>query len=115
MDGATDEHTSKPAPRRTGPRSLRDLDPGIVGGVLSAIELGAPMLEAIGYGGIGVTTWYSWLRADPDLDERTRQARARALMARLVKIREAESSDWRAAAWWIEKRYPEEFGRSTIR
>ena len=32
-------------------------------------------------------------------------------MAAVVTIRQATQTDWRAAAWWLERRAPDEWGR----
>ena len=58
--------------------------------------------------GISRASYYRSLKADPIFSERVERARAHA-SSRLIK-RIFDHDDWRASAWLLEKRYPEEWG-----
>lgn len=73
--------------------------------------------------GISDRTLYSWLEAGR---ERTRgpflqflrdieAAEAEAALDYQAAIKAAAPKDWRAAAWWLEKRMPEVFGKRDLR
>jgi hypothetical protein len=87
-----------------------------------AILLGATYELAALYAGISESTFQRW-RAKaaqaPDgsplavLRERLRQAEGRAAIGWLAKIEQAaQAGDWRAAAFKLERRWPEAYGRS---
>ena len=55
-----------------------------------------------------------WAADDPDLAARIEQAEAVAIRDRLAVItKAADSGTWQAAAWFLERRYPEQWGRRT--
>ena len=47
-------------------------------------------------------------------DSAIKEAEAEAIAGRIQCIQKAEDHSWQAAAWWLERRYPQDFGR-TIR
>ena len=79
--------------------------------ILSAIRGGNTIRAACGAGGITPDTFAAWRRADPHLRDDVIAAAAAAEFA-AVKVIWDEVEDWRAAAWWLERRYPEEYGRA---
>lgn len=46
-----------------------------------------------------------------DFFTRVEKAKAEGKMVRLGHIEAAMSTRWTAAAWWLERKYPDEFGR----
>ena len=45
--------------------------------------------------------------------QRVEQARAEAIMKKVAVIaKSGNDGDWRAAAWWLERQVPEEFGKT---
>lgn len=89
-----------------------------------AMALGATYDMAAMYAGISQRTFERW-RAQAatapegspfgQLRERLRQAEGRAAIGWLAKIEQAASNgDFRAAAWKLERRYPEVFGRQMV-
>ena len=80
--------------------------------ILSAIRAGNTIRAACGAGGITTDTFMAWRRADPNLREDVIAAEAFAEFAAMKVIREESLTDWRAAAWWLERRRPEDFGRA---
>jgi hypothetical protein len=99
--------------------------------IVLAIRAGFPLTLAAVYGGISRSTLYDWLRrgervaeademgiAIPDEDfpfaEFTiavQKALAEWESEQLQAIAEAGKTDWRASAWLLERRFPQEYGR----
>jgi transposase len=87
-----------------------------------AILIGATYELAAMYAGISKRTFQTWREkaatAKPgtalaELRDRLEQAEGRAAIGWLAKIeRVANEGDWHAAAWKLERRYPEQFGRT---
>ena len=46
-----------------------------------------------------------------DFADDVRQAEAKAAIRLVGQILQAGEKDWRALAWWLERRFPEEWGR----
>ena len=86
--------------------------PDRVKAIIGAIEVGAPYRHAAAYGGISEATFYDWLATKAEFSEAIKEAEGRALVGRLARIRKAEEDHWQAAAWWAERKYPQEFGRT---
>jgi hypothetical protein len=85
--------------------------------IIDAVNDGCTLRLAAKAGGISYETLRTWLRAADDGDERyvpfaKRFYAAEATGARenFRNIKNAGASDWRASAWILEHRYPEEYG-----
>jgi hypothetical protein len=86
-----------------------------------ALAIGATYEIAAMFAGISVSTLDRWRKkaaeAAPDsplgrLRDRLIRAEGRAAIGWLAKIEKAASEgDWHAAAWKMERRYPEQYGR----
>jgi len=86
-----------------------------------ALAIGATYELAAMYAGISVGTFAKWreqaAKAAPEtplgrLRDRLIQAEGRAAIGWLAKIEKAASEgDWHAAAWKMERRYPDQYGR----
>ena len=68
--------------------------------------------------GISHTTFYSWLERgrqgeEPFLDflEAVEKAEAEAMVANVAIIQRAAIDTWQAAAWWLERKRPDDWGR----
>lgn len=86
--------------------------PETVAKIIQAVEQGAPYRHACAYGGISEDTFAVWRNRYPDFSDAIKAAESRAVVGRLVRIRVAESEHWQAAAWWLERKFPNEFGRT---
>lgn len=113
------------------------MTPEITKRITDAIRLGSTYLLAAQYGGISKSKFQIWMRrgeAAIELSEKTEQpippdevpyaefvnavhkAEGDALVGWLAKIeREANEGSWQAAAWKLERRYPNDFGKSVVR
>lgn len=103
--------------------------------LLEYIRFGTPIRKAIVAVGIAERTFYNWMTRG--LNERERlatvpnaklnptegvylqflqsveRARGEAITKKVAVIAKAgNEGDWRAAAWWLERQNPEEFGKT---
>jgi hypothetical protein len=89
------------------------LTPEVQQRICDAVVIGATYEHAAAYGGIAQSTLYEWLKAKPEFSEALKAAEARAVVGWLAKIEKAASDGtWQAAAWKLERRYPNVFGRT---
>lgn len=81
--------------------------------LIQAIELGAIHEHACNYAGISTTTFNKWRKEKPGFEQLMVEAEGRAAIKWLAKIeKEASRGTWQAAAWKLERRYPEVYGRT---
>jgi transposase len=77
-----------------------------------AIELGATYAHACNYAGISYETFRRWQRENSAFHDAIKMAEGKATVGWLAKIeREADNGSWQAAAWKLERRYPDDYGR----
>ncbi len=62
--------------------------------------------------GIPVRTFYDRLHRDLHFSQAIAHARAKARQSLIKVVKEAAITDWRAAAWILERSYREEYGKS---
>jgi transposase len=99
--------------------------------VREALDAGAYQRDAAVYAGISPRTFYGWLNrareAEESLDRgepvesvdreliaflhMVEGARARVAVDLLTVVQTAARRDWRAAAWFLERSYPEQWGK----
>lgn len=102
-----------PAKRRPGrPSKLTDER---VQRLLTAIQAGNYIETAAEVAGIGKSTFYRWMNADEpefrEFREAVKKAEAEAEARDVGMVRVAARSTWQAAAWWLERKFPERWGR----
>lgn len=115
-----------------------DLTPATQRRIVRALKAGATFKLAAQYGGISYNTFNEWRkRGKAELDradgarvhtdireserpfvefyEATKKAEADAAIKWLEEIdKAAKAGNWPAAAWKLERRYPEEYGRRIV-
>jgi transposase-like protein len=129
---------AEPDPPRMGrPTKLTaDLKERLIG----ALRSGAPNETAAGFAGIAESTFYAWLaraqedlKANPEIatdytefQEAVEKAQAEAELEKLLIINAAAkgkpttegapgtAGQWQAAAWFLERRHPERYGRRIV-
>lgn len=80
--------------------------------VLVALEHGCTRRAAASAADIHHSTLYAWMHNDPTFSdavekaENTAEARATTLV-----VKAAYEGQWTAAAWWLERRRPDQYGR----
>lgn len=95
------------------------LTPELQERIISAIRAGNYMETAAAYAGISKDTLYRWLkqgaRAKSGPYKRFSDAIAQAMAQSEVRdvavIHKAAETEWTAAAWRLERKYPERWGR----
>jgi transposase len=95
------------------------LTPATVAAVLGNLAAGNYIETSCAAAGISKQTFYSWKEKgeeDPDSAygeflELVERARAQAEAANLRIIRKAATDSWQAAAWLLERVYPERYGQ----
>jgi hypothetical protein len=95
----------------------------VIGRLEQALTLGATYEMACRYAGITYQTYRNWILKGEqaksgdfcDFVERMAAAEGRAVIGWLAKIeRAANEGVWQAAAWKLERRYPEAYGRQRV-
>lgn len=87
--------------------------PEVVKKLTDAIKLGATYELASGYAGVSPATLYEWLKKKPEFLEAVKDAEGAGAVGWLARIEQAaKDGTWQAAAWKLERRYPQEYGRT---
>ena len=106
---------------RTGRPSK--LDDAIIKNISNAIMLGLNYMRTAELVGISDHCFLDWRKIgeqDYNKGENSlysklflaiKKAEAQGIASRLARINEAEKEHWQAGAWWLERRYPDEWGR----
>lgn len=107
------------------------LTPELVTTLINALQRSAYVETAIAYAGINKDTYYEWVRegaraserenkgeilddhdrALADFSDSVKKALALAELKNLETIQLAGKTNWTAAAWMLERRYPERYSR----
>lgn len=83
--------------------------------IVQALKLGATERLACEYANISQETYYNWKRNKAEFLEKVKTAQGQAAVVLLARIQqEAREGSWQAAAWLLERRYPDEYGRKYI-
>jgi hypothetical protein len=72
--------------------------------VTDALTAGVTRKVAAQYAGVDPTTLCRWLKRYADFAAQVTLVEAQAEVSAVATIRAAAKSDWRAAAWWLERR-----------
>lgn len=87
----------------------------VVERITTAIQLGATYEDACNYAGITYMTFNRWMKAKSKFCEAVKEAEGQATVQWLAIIQqEAIRGNWQAAAWKLERRYPDRYGRQVI-
>lgn len=83
--------------------------------IITAIRMGATQRLAASYAGVDEDTIIRWRKVYPEFADAFKTAEGEASVGWLRKIEEAaDGGAWQAAAWKLERRYPDEYGRHTV-
>ncbi len=67
------------------------------------------------YAGISYETFYDWLKTDAEFSESIHRARAKFKAIRAAGIiKAAQQGDWKADAWMLSHRFPEEYAERQV-
>ncbi len=103
---ATPQPATAPAPRGRPRKCTPELREALLDHLRAGLNYGQAC-DAIG---INAETLRLWRRADPGLCRSIEEAEAQAVRSRLEIIEQASQKNWRAAAWWLERRLPQIWG-----
>jgi hypothetical protein len=76
-----------------------------------ALEVGNTRRAAAAAADITSTTFYEWIALDRALADAVLKAESKAEQRFLGQVATAAARNWQAAAWWLERRKHEDFGR----
>ena len=106
------------------PRGRPELTPSRVqiDAICNALKAGGYLETAVSFSGVSKQTFYKWMRrgvkekSGPfrDLLDAVKSATANAEMRYLAVIGKAGITQWQAAAWILERRWPVKFGRRVV-
>jgi len=128
------EQPKTPAKKLAG-RKTALLQPDLEQTILDYIRIGTPVRVAVTTAGVSEQTFYSWINRGVAERERLKmikgaknnpseviflkflesveRAKAEAITKKVAVIaKSGNDGDWRAAAWWLERQMPEEFGKT---
>jgi hypothetical protein len=80
--------------------------------LLAALKAGNTRTAAAGHAEIDRTTLHRWLERDAGLRARVEKAEADAEVRFAAQVAQAAGTDWRAGAWWLERRRSATYGRA---
>ena len=82
--------------------------------LLAAIETGAPYRVACLACGISDDAFTEWRRKDPEFAARVNTAAGKTALRLLKKIEARAEDNFSAAAWMLERRFPDSFSRPEV-
>jgi hypothetical protein len=86
-----------------------------------SIVAGNTMETSCDFAGINKSTFYNWLTQaeEPnarkellELKDTITRAKAEAIVRNVTHINSAAKKSWQAAAWWLERTQPKDYGRN---
>lgn len=80
--------------------------------IIDAVRCGMTYRLAAAKAGVHQDTITDWKEKHSDFSERLLIAEADAAQEALEKIGKAANDDWRAAAWILEHRHPNDYGKT---
>lgn len=95
------------------------LTPELQQKIVDAIRMGAYIETAAAYAGINKSTLYDWMRRGAraksgkykEFSNAIEKALAESEMRDLAVIAKASRENWQAAAWRLERKFPDRWGR----
>jgi hypothetical protein len=99
------------------------LTPEVVEAVVLSLRTGGYVTVACRAAGISTTTYGDWMQRGKaessgphhDFRERVERAKAEGEVRNVAVISRAAGESWQAAAWLLERMYPERWGKVSVR
>jgi hypothetical protein len=90
--------------------------------LIKLLKSGVFISHACNVVGINPDTYYDWMKKGEKATEgihrefylQVKKARAEAITRNVAIIQKAAPDSWRAAAWWLERSCPAEFGKRRV-
>lgn len=79
--------------------------------LLASLEGGCSRSHAAALAGINAQTFERWVLTDPAFEQSVLSAEATCQRQALAVVSAAASKQWQAAAWMLERRFPETYAR----
>ena len=81
--------------------------------IIANLKEGMTVEAAVLLAGITTSTYYRWLESDEKFSEEIAQAHRYFEAIAIARIKQAATDrmDWKAWAWMLEKRYPDDYGK----
>ena len=108
-----DTHAATAPVNGTGRRMGRPtkLTPEVQKRILAFIRAGNTFRDSAACAGIGESTFFQWKRENPEFLAALKKAEVQFIDRNLAIIQKTANKTWTAAAWLLERRFPERFGR----
>lgn len=87
--------------------------PELLDSIVGLIKEGVSYAQAAQAVGVGRSTLMRWKKEDQDFRDTLKKAEAQSHVSMVSVITKAAKDDWKAAAWWLERRYPQRYARRT--
>jgi hypothetical protein len=87
------------------------MTPGIQELILRALRAGNTETNAAAYAGVAYDTYRVCKRRDQEFSAAIEKAQADAEAEAVAHVRNVMPTTWQAAAWWLERRRPQDYGR----
>jgi hypothetical protein len=81
----------------------------IVDEIAGYVQVGNTVKDACTLVGISTETYFKWLREKPEFADAIKKAEAKCKARNIARIQQATEKSWQAAAWWLERKYRNEF------
>lgn len=82
--------------------------------ILKWVEMGSTYTDACRLEGIAYQTFLEWQDKFPEFTEALEKADALCKARRVARILAASKKSWQAAAWYLERRYKDEYSMKTL-
>lgn len=82
--------------------------------ILDLLRTGVRLRVAATAAGISESTLFNWKNQYPEFADQVEQAQAESCVFYLEIIRKAAETNWQAAAWFLERRFPDDFARPAV-
>ena len=86
--------------------------------IVKALRAGNSRRDSALYAGVSETTFYSWMARGREGEalyaeflEAVEKAEAQSVVRNVAIIQRAAEETWQAAAWWLERKRPDDWGR----
>lgn len=73
------------------------------------LELGMTYKDVCAIAGVSFETFNTWRKKYPEFSDLVEGAEAKCAEVALKSVRVGQLKDWRAGAWWLERRRPDEY------
>lgn len=121
-DDAPQHNYRRSAPRRDRPGRPSKLVPTVTEKLFEGIKHGLSYSLACARAGVDYSTFRRWIEKGSqqasgeyhDFCDELAAAEADGALVNVLRIKDASKKDWRAAAWLLEARHPDEYGRKRI-